>query len=246
MKAEHYESLVDDLDWLWNIWWAGQPDSLSAGDLRRGSTTLDLLLTGGLLGRAWRSFGFDRQPQVCGPDISAYLQHEGLKPELTIGLIAGGGRQRGLDLSLLGAFRVDNPETGVPAEADVGFAVKVSVVSRTAAEHPPEGEFEEYIERPWYVSDYLNSIGGIRLGKSITRREVIQYFRNYTGGAHHFILGNTKSKKLSQHQIAAEIDRSVHADFRHGLHFELLSIGQAVARSRDVRSLVDRIRKEIK
>lgn len=81
------------------------------------------------------------------------------------------------------------------------------------------------------------------MSKVITRREVIQYFRNYAGGAHHHILGGTKTNKLSQHELAAEVDRSILADVRNGLHFELLSIGQSVAKSTDVRTLADRIRK---
>jgi hypothetical protein len=50
---------------------------------------------------------------------------------LAAALIAGGGRVGGLDLSFIGAFRVDNPTTGVPADAESGFAVCVTSIKTT-------------------------------------------------------------------------------------------------------------------
>lgn len=222
----------------------GEPDSLSAADLRRGSVTLDLLLNGGMLGKAWRHYGLERAPRVVAPDVEEYIAREGHRLEMIIGLVAGGGRQKGMDIAFLGAFRVDNPSTGVPAEADKGFAVAVSVNARSALDAQPYDPEDKLQQRKWYLSEFLKSTGAVRLGKAMTRRAVIQYFRNYAGGAHHYILGGTKGSKRSQHELAADVDRAVHPDFRNGLHFELLSIGQAVARSDDVRALAELIRKE--
>src|SRR5262245_53700859 len=123
-----FRSLLEDIEWLLNEWWLGEPDKLTHGHLRRGSSTLRLLLTDGLIQKAWRHYGFERQPQIHGPDISAIAAQKGLRLSLAAALIAGGGRINGLDMSFIGAFRIDNPRTGIPAEAESGFAVVVTSI----------------------------------------------------------------------------------------------------------------------
>jgi hypothetical protein len=136
IMASPFKSVLEDIDFLWNEWWLGQPDGLTEGHLRRGSATLRLLLVDGLLQRAWRHIGFERQPRLVGPDIVAIAAAKGLRLDLAAGCIAGGGRQNGLDVSFIGAFRVDNPSTGVPADAEAGFAVCVTSIVRTQARYP--------------------------------------------------------------------------------------------------------------
>jgi hypothetical protein len=245
-----YRAVLEDIDWLWNEWWIGQPDGLTEGHLRRGSTTLELLLIEGLVPKAWRHYGFERQPQLIGPDIVALAAQEGLRLELASGLIAGGGRQNGMDLSFIGAFRVDNPATGVPAEAESGFAVCTTFVARSVSDAPKNESdpLKGLIERSWNLSAYLESPGAVRKGAIIKRREVIQYFRNYVGGAHHDLLRDSRAKgaKTQRYELVADLQKHVIADIRDGLYFELLSIGQSVARSPDIRALAERIRVDLK
>lgn len=168
--ANPFRSVLEDIDWLWNEWWLGQPDGLTEGHLRRGSSTLRLLLVEGLLAKAWRHYGFERQPRLVGPDIVALAASGGLRLDLAAGCIAGGGRQNGVDASFIGAFRVDNPSTGVSAEAEEGFAVCVTSIARTASEAPGASPLDTLVERSWSVSEYLESPGGVRKGEIIRVR----------------------------------------------------------------------------
>jgi hypothetical protein len=65
-----YQSIADDIEWLRREWLTAAPESLSEGDIRRGSSTLRLLLTEGLVQKAWLQFGHQKQPTLIGPDIA--------------------------------------------------------------------------------------------------------------------------------------------------------------------------------
>lgn len=236
-----YQTVLEDLNWFRDEWWLEQPDKLTEGHLRRGSTTLSLLLVDGLLGQAWRHHGFARQPMLIGPDIVAIAQAQGLRCNLAVGCIAGGGRQNGVDLSFIGAFRVNNPSTGVLADAEEGFAVGVTSIARIASPAPPPYDLEPLVEKHWSLSSYLESAGAIRKGQIITRREIIKYFRNHKGAAHHNLLAGKKSADKDKYDLIDDLEGHVTADVRKGLYFELLSIGQSVARSPDVRMLAEKI-----
>lgn len=238
-----YCSVLEDLEWLWDEWWNGDPDQLTDGHIRRGSAALRLLLVDGLLGKAWRNLGFKSEPVLYAPNLEALVSYHDLRLDLAVSCIAGGGRQRGVDMSFLGAFRVDNPATGMLADAEEGFAVCTTLVARMASENPPITELNPLIEHRWTISNYLKSAGAIRKGVIISRQEVIEYFRNYAGGTHHYLLGGTPKKKTTSYEIISDLSGRVDADIRDGLYFELLSIGQTVARSNDVRTLVEAIRK---
>ena len=237
-----FASVLEDIDWLWEEWWLGEPDKLSPGELRRGSTTLNRLLVEGVLPAAWRHYGFERQPRIIGPDLAGLAKAGGLRVELAASCVAGGGRQNGLDAAFIGAFRVDNPSTGVRAEAESGFAVLQTSVVRAVSPVAGSSPLDALIERAWYVTEYLESPGAVRKGEIIKRREVIQYFRNYKGGAHVDLLGDNKRRKTDRYELISDLEGHVLADVREGLLFELLSIGQSVARSPDVRALADVMR----
>jgi hypothetical protein len=236
-----FSLVADDLEWLRDEWWGAEVD-LSEAHIRRGSATLHLLLQQGLLGRAWRHFGFSGgEPTVLGPDLLALAVQSDVRIEMAASLIAGGGRLNGIDLSFIGAFRVDNPITGVPAEADEGFAVVTTSVVRDAR-IASSGDLDCLVEHPWRISEYLKSVGAVRKGNLITRGQIIDYFRNYAGGAHSDLLKKATTAKTDRHELLHDLVGHVRADIREGLHFELLSIGQALGRSNDISALISAIR----
>jgi len=242
IEKSPYASVLEDVDWLWNDWWVGESDTLTDGDLRRASAALHLLLTDGLLGKAWRHYGFERQPKLIGPDIEALAAEHELRFDLCVGCVAGGGRQNGIDAAFVGAFRTDNASTGVPADAEEGFAITTTTIARLATDDPSPGPDDSYVDRLWYVSEYLEAPGAVRMGALITRREVIKYFRNYVGGAHHDLIKQASHADEDRYRLIADLEDRIRADIRDGLYFELLSIGQSVARSTDVRALAEKIR----
>jgi hypothetical protein len=238
-----FMAVADDLDWLWNEWWLGQPDKLSLSSIRRGSASLHLLLNQGLLGRAWRAAGFPREPRVEAPDLEAIAVDAGVSLARSASCVAGGGRQNGVEFSFIGAFRVAHPKTGVPADADEGFAVLVTSVVRLGEEPAPRStELDLLCRRSWCLSEYLASPSATRRGRIFTRAEIIEYFRNFVGGAHHDVTNSTPKAKREKYEQIAELEHHLRADVRDGLHFELLSIGQAVARSEHCRALSVKLR----
>lgn len=239
-----YQSVLEDIEWLYDDWWLSRADDLTSGELRRGSATLWLLLVEGLLGRAWRHYGFQGQPTVRAPDLTALATQRGYSLNRAAGLVAGGGRQNGIDLAFVGGFRIDHPTTGVSADAESGFAVAVTSVVRLANDVSGHSPLATLMERQWSVTDYIDSPTAVRRGELLTRRDVIDYFRNYAGGAHYDREGGTHDKRQAVRELVAELEPHVIADVRSGLHFELLSIGQAVGRSPDVRKLALRMKND--
>lgn len=245
--AKAYITVAEDLEWLRDDWWS-QPDKLTDADVRRGGATLRRLLLDGGQGavvQAWRHFGLPKQPIVCGPDVEALLDVGGNKLELTATLIAGGGRVNGIDMAMIGIHRVDNPSTGVPADADEGFAVAVGSIARDATGRlgaTTESELDVHLEREWPLSNYLDAPGAIRRGAFISRRDILQFFCKLAGSVHlDRVLTSSRKRPWSFDHIE-ELEGRVRADRRDGLLFEVLSMGQAMGRSDDLMMLAAMIR----
>lgn len=241
-----FQTVAEDIEWLHQQWWL-EPDNLLDADIRRGGATLRrLLLDGqGAVALAWRHFGFAGQPSVTGPDVEALLRHSGFSRELTASLIAGGGRVNGMDLSMIGIHRVDNPSTGVPAAADEGFAVAVASIARSekgGIYAPIDQELTRHVEREWKLTEYLDAPGAIRRGKLISRRDILQFFCKLAGSVH-LDIGTNRKRPLS-FEFIKELRGKVHSDWRDGLVFEMLSIGQALGKSRDLLALAEKIKEK--
>lgn len=238
-----YSVVAEDLEWLKQDWWTNQGADLSPADVRRGSASVALLLSQGLMGRAWRAHGFDREPSVIAPDLEALAEQKGLQLEMSPALVAGGGRVANVEMIMVGAFRVDNPTTGVPADADEGFAVKVGAIARdTSTGAEPR---DALIHKEWRVSQYLKAVGAVRKGQRISRQQIIAYFRNYAGGAHLDAVLLHAQRKTPQQELVHDLRRHVIADTWDGLFFEMLSIGQCVGRASDSDRLVRAIRERL-
>jgi len=242
-RHHSYRSVAEDIEWFQTEWLV-RADNLSDAELRRGSTQLRLLLNEGLASKAWRDYGFDRQPMLDGPDIVALAARDNLRLDLAASVVAGGGRVNDVDMAFIGAFRIDNPTTGIKANAEEGFAVSVTAVTRDARRATP-GELDALVNKPDYVDRYLSAPGAVRRGELISRRDIIEYFRNYMGGSHHDFATGKPHARNAKYELIAELEQMLRADVRDGLHFEILSIGQAVARSDDMRRLAARIRQDI-
>jgi hypothetical protein len=245
-----FQSIAEDIRWLHNHWWNASFEGVSEPDIRRGSTTLRLLLVDDMLQRAWRAYHFPDQPIVRGPDLKALGNRAGHHLQYAIAVVAGGGRRCGVETSLVGAFRVDNLETGVPAGAEVGFAVRVTAIMRKASEPREVSELTPLVQKAWRLKEYLDAPGAAMHGKlatdpSITfsRRDIIQYFANYAGGAHLGRVDKVPRGKRLLYEHLAKLQGKVDAISLDGLHFELFSIGQAIGKSEDVAKLVRAIDK---
>lgn len=244
--ADPWATVAEDIEWLGREWCTlYQPPSNA--ELRRGSAALRRLLVENALGHAWRKFGFEKQPQVSGPDVMALLSHYGTEPRHVVSLIAGGATLNGIQTSMLGCARAFNQSTGISADAEEGFAVATFHVSRDARQPSEASELDDMVERSYPLSNYLRAPGAIRLGQAISRMDIVKYFANSAGGVHleHTAKspdGARDANKAVRDDLLQALQKAVMADTMDGLHFELLSIGQAIGRSTDMHALVKAIR----
>lgn len=239
--AHPWTTVADDIEWFQKEWCTLYAPP-SEADLRRGSAALRRLLIDGALQSAWRHYGFKGQPTISGPDLEALLAEHKTPLRHVVSLIAGGATINGLQFLMLGAARVDNPKTGVSADAEEGFAVSVFSVSRDARNGPADGGLLHLTEKPFSLNDYLGAPGAVRIGTAFKRRDIIQYFANYAGGVHLDGAKKKRRKKTEVYEHIAQLEKKIQADTMDGLYFELLSIGQALGKSADLKALAEKIR----
>ena len=240
-----YLSIAEDIEWLRDEWWLGSSAGPREDRLRRGSTTLRLLLVDQLAIKAWRHYGFDGQPIVHGPDLMAFASRREIPIPHIFSLVVGGGRVNNVDTAMLGMYRKDNPDTGAKAMDDVGFAVVVTNVARRVRQVPHPSDLDPIIERAWPINAYLDAPSAVFDGEIFARREIIQYFANFAGGAHLDKSTRSNRAKRKRYELISQLDGRINSYDKDGLHFELQSIGQAVGRSKDFHSLAAAIKGQV-
>jgi hypothetical protein len=230
-------TVAEDIEYF-DQWW--KADCVDSKTIRHGSSILRRLLVEDVAGSSWRAAGFKKEPTIQGPDLLAFFHKEKFDVGLTVSALAAGVRHEGTDVAFLSARRVDNPNTGILASADAGFAVQIGCVARDARKAPSSADLTPLIDRTWHLHEYLNAPGMIRRGTIFNRREVINHVANEMGGVH-------LSKSSSQHrdlQVDAEnklFIEGLNQEIR-GQYIEILAIGQSVARSSDLQHLAREIR----
>ncbi|MCW6532132.1 hypothetical protein NED98_17930 [Sphingomonas sp. MMSM20] len=236
--ADPWHSVADDIEWFEKEW-CTLYEPPSDADIRRGSAALRRLLVEDYLGAAWREFGFKKQPIVLGPDVIALAAKQGHEIGRVAALIAGGATINGLQAAMIGFARVDHPDTGVSADAEEGFAVASFNILRDARRQPEDNDLAGLVNTRWHLSNYLDAPGAIRRGEEIPRRDIVGYVANVGGGVH---LRATNKKKEKIYAFVEELINKVRVDTMDGIFFEILSIGQAIGRSEDLRRLAATIR----
>lgn len=147
------ENTIEDLRYLAGTWNANVDDHV----LRRSSTTVRLLLVEGMLQRAWRSAGFDKEPFVLAPRLECFLESAG--GTRIVAAVAGGGNYAGMD----SAFAMVN-------EGNEAVA--------------PEPNVDPLAFR-FTLRGFVNSCGIFAERQRISRREIIKYVANKLGSAHY-------------------------------------------------------------
>lgn len=233
-----YLPVAEDLRWLCETW-LDAPARLPDGELRRGSATLRGLLNDNMVQRAWRYHGLEGAPTVVAPDLAALAAHEGMELRHAASLVAGGAIVGHVHISMVGVWRADNATTGVSADADEGFAVKVGSIMRDTRGDGKVNSLTPLVEKEWRLSAYLDAPAAVRRGQMISRKQIIDYFANYAGGVHlDRAVGNANAEKRALFELVAELEQRVLCDKTEGLYFELLSIGQALGGSASLQRLV--------
>ena len=235
-------TVAEDIEWFRDNW-CKLYEPPSDAEIRNGTSALRRLLIDDAIGHAWREMGFEREPKIVGPDLSALLQHENLELRHVVSLVVGGATLNGLQHVIVGASRGDNPTTGVLADADEGFAVSVNTISRDARNGVGEPtELFVLCNRELWLSQYMKMPGAVRLGTAISRADIIKYFAHNMGGVHIDGIGDGPKRGKSQGEHAhllEDLQNKVRADVMDGLYFVVLSIGQAIGQSADLQRLAE-------
>jgi hypothetical protein len=172
------------------------------------------LLVENAYGDAWRALGFHGEPKVRAVDLKQIIGSTPLS-EVDMALAAGAviGKISMVGLSMTRSKNVSNPSPPITADGFHG-------------------------EREFTLSGYLGSNAGIVAGRSATRRDVIKYFANVKGGVH---VGKTARK--AEAKLVARMDKfekRVRLCRKDGLLVELIAIGQALARSPDTTTFLEK------
>lgn len=204
-------TVAEDLEHLRDGWLENPADDV----LRRGSAILRRFLAEGVLQRAWKVAGFEREPTIVAPSLN-----ELVGPDLSIieFAFAGGAHLQGLFVMGGCISKGDRPPQGGPSAA-------------TAMEHP------------FKLSAFKESTTVIARGQVVKRRELVKYFAVVRGGVHLDEL-SSKRRKEEEYlvQRLAGLEKAMVVLNKDAFFFELLSIGQAIGRAPDMQRLVEAIR----
>lgn len=246
VERSPYHAVAEDLDWFRDEW-CSLKEPVSNAALRRSSATLRQLLCQDMILRAWRHHELEGRPILVGPDLLALAEHHGHELRHAASVIAGGACVDGVQFAFIGAWRMDNPTTGVSADADEGFAVGVGSIARDVRGNEETNELTPMVDREWRIDQYLKAPGAIRRGQTVPRRLIIDFFANYAGGVHlDRATGQANAEKRALYELVEELEERVAVDKVEGLYFELLAIGQSLGNSQSLRKLAKAIRQNEK
>lgn len=202
--------------------WSTQIDDDS---LRRDCVVLHKLLVEGELGRAWRAVGFQKEPKILAPVLVTVGDRRRADFIQTGGASFGGVEVRDVELHY---------DDSLPPEyANKGSGVFVR-------KEPASKRARQPLWLPRFVDDICIVITGIE----VSRRDLIIYIANTLGGKH--MDWGREFKQQQQRRAKFEALDSVFMTMetakKNSVYFELLAIGQAMAKSRDIGKLIKKIR----
>lgn len=185
--------------------------SIEDGPLRRGSVVLRRLLVDGDLGRAWRKVHFNGEPKVEASSLRPILERHPRRKELHFAS-AGGAEYGGIQVR--GALMTSRPMT----EAESKVSASLGILSETLG-----------------LRKFTQATCLVIKRQPITRQKLIQYVAIKLGGVHHDDRRGAKDVKFKLlDQVVAEIQIAG----KSAVYFELLSCGQALSKSDDIRKFL--------
>jgi hypothetical protein len=188
-------------------------DSIEDHALRRDSAVLRRLLVQNDFQRAWRIAGFEKEPRLTAPTLSHTLSR--FPRQRIVFAAAGGAVYKGVEVQ----------------------GVLVAKGRRATGGPPPDKPPQERCG----LKDFMEAPCIVAAGDLISRRVLIKYVANKLGGAH---FDTARQSGKDDEVLFSELD-SVRQQFEVGgknaIYFELLSIGQVLAKNQDVGRLSRRI-----
>ena len=199
--------VASDLRFIREEW----DNAVDDDSLRRTSTVLRRLLVEGDLQKAWKAAGLGGQATVRAASLDGILS---VFPAHRIEFAAAGGA----------SFK------GAQLRGPLSLRFKITPQQEAAL-------FQAGLpDREYRLLEFIDAVSLIAEGKPIRRRHIVKYVANKLGGAH---LDSRRAQRKDD-AIFALLDRasSTYAMLdKPAVYFELLSIGQALAGSKDLQRL---------
>ncbi len=204
------QTILEDLQHLKHAW----SDVVDDAILRRDSAILRRLLIEGDLNKVWKILGFSEKIYVVAPRAEFFLE---MKDSYKIDFIlSGGGIYQGV-IAVLAMHNKGKEAVNLPSHINP-------------------------IEYKFTLSQFINSTSIFVENISISRGELIQYVANKLGGVH---IDFSRKGRLAQK--LETLDRNIERFQFKGIpplrgkntvYFELLSIGQLLSNSADIKRLL--------
>lgn len=222
MDSKYLVTIVkSDLQYLTDEWTQDIDDE----SLRRSSNVLRILLVDNALLHAWHHVGFKKQPKIKAPSLEYTLSY--FDEDKIVFAQAGGAKFKGLEVRTV---------------VQLNYALSAKEVK-----HLYEATKDIQLKEYW-LNEFVEATCMVISGNIVNRRELIQYVANKLGGTHidtkRDVGGKSERKhKKGQGFVVLDIlyDTIKIAD-KNAIFYELLSIGQSLINSEDIKLLMDRIK----
>lgn len=194
-----------DIEFIRNDW----NQEIDDHSLRRSSVILRRLLVEKEYGRAWRGIGYQKEPGIEAPDLIKFL---------------GDIDHKKVRLALIGGATYKGAYTKAVAEFNYALTPEEIKAFNGNISGNETYTLSTFLESPCIIID----------GQIINRREVIKYVAYALGGVHPVSRKRDKRKKEdSVFKLLDNICETYKITEKNCIYFELLSIGQRLASSKD-------------
>jgi len=205
--------VAEDLRYLMDVW----DQEVSDTSQRITSPILRRLISDDYLGKAWRLLGIAKEPIIRAINLDELLGNIDLTHVNQA--FAGGATYNGMQIQ--GTFEYNRKST--PQEIKQNFERKKNIVAKS-----------------FRLSEYRSSPSIILQGEKISRQELILYVSNKLGGIHFDAERNQNKDRERKFQLLDIYRDDYKLAGKNALYFELLSIGQPIVTSRDIKDFLDR------
>jgi len=205
--------VAEDLKYLMDEW----DQEVSDISLRNTSTTLRRLISDDHLGKAWRLLGLSKEPIISAISLDELLGT--------------------IDLAHIN-------------QANAGGAVFNNIQIQGTFEYNPGASREEILQnfqtkknispKSFRLSEYCNSPCIILKGEKISRQELILYVSNKLGGSHFDPNRNLENDRERKFLLLDSYRDDTKLAGKDAVYYELLSIGQSIVKSSDIKVFLDR------
>jgi len=214
MNSYILKVVASDLKYLGEEW----DQDIDDDSLRRSSNVLRMLLVDGKLLEVWRSAGFDDQPQIVAPTLEEHLKRFRLE-DIQLAQ-AGGAEFKGITVAAIFTLSTSLNQEQIKELYALGPRV-----------HTASYKLADFIESPCIIVE----------GIIITRRELVKYVANKLGGAHIDQRRDISKPQERKFVYLDKIRETMQVAGKPAIYYELLSIGQSLVRSDDIKRLRQRL-----